>query len=173
MDPKHVLSQYPHITETDNEEVKEFLSTLSHEDLEQIVIDYQSINKTASFDDPLTLHMLWRIYGYCSHTYPTKQVIEYISSYFDILPTQIRKQETEEGTCFIKTCIPIIADNINVIKEAFRLFEYRLSTAVEELKQGHFAWLLFEQKDDAAEIRKEETTLYFLIPYRKKGRIKR
>ena len=79
MEVKHVLSQYPHITDTDNDEVKEFLSTLSHEDLEQIVIDYQSINKTASFDDPLTLHMLWRIYGYCSHTYPTEQVIEYIS----------------------------------------------------------------------------------------------
>ena len=171
MEPKHVLSQYPHITETDNEEVEEFLCTLSHGDLEQIVIDYHSILKTVSFENPLTLHMLWRIYGNCSHTYPTEQVIEYISSYFDMFPTQIRKQETKEGKCFIKVCIPLIADNITVIKEAFRLFEYRLSTAVEELNQGHFAWLLFEQKDDAEEIRKEETTLYFLIPYSKKGSI--
>ena len=171
MDPKHVLSQYPHIAETDDVEVKEFLRTLNHEDLEQIVIDYQSINKTASFDDPLTLHMLWRIYGYCSHTYPTEQVIEYISSYFAMFPTQIRKQETKEGKCFIKVCIPLIADNITVIKEAFRLFEYRLRTPEGELKQGHFAWLLFEQKDDTVEIRDEETTLYFLIPYRKRGSI--
>lgn len=169
MELKHVLSQYPHITETDDREVNEFLCTLSHEDLEQIVIEYQSIYKTASFGNPLTLHMPCAIYGYCSLDYPIEEVIEYVSSYFDMFPTQIRKQETQEGTCFIKICIPLVANNIELIKEAFRLFEYRLCTPVGELKQGHSAWLLFEQKNDAVEIRDEETTLYFLIPYRKRG----
>ena len=75
MELKHVLSQYLHITETDDEGVKEFLNTLSVEDLEQIVIDYQSIDKIASFENPLTLHMLWRIYGFCSHLYPTEQIV--------------------------------------------------------------------------------------------------
>ncbi|MBD5315360.1 MAG: hypothetical protein HDS08_04275 [Bacteroides sp.] len=172
MELKHVLSQYPHITETDNEEVKEFLRALSHEYLEQIVIDYQRIDKVASFENPLTLHMPYLINGYCSVNYQIDEVIEYISSYFDMFPSQIRKQEAKEDKCFIKVCIPLVAENITVIKEAFRLFEYRLRTPVEELKQGHFAWLHFEQKDDAEEIRNEETTLYFPLPYRKRGCIK-
>lgn len=32
--------------------------------------------------------------------------------------------------CAIKVCIPHICDNIKLIKEAFRLFEYRLCTPV-------------------------------------------
>lgn len=169
MELKHVLSQYPHITETDDEEVKEFLSTHSNEDLDKIVIDYQNIDKCSSFENPLTQHMPCRIYGYCSLDYPIEEVIEYVSLYFDMFPYQIRKQETQDGSFHIKVCIPLVANNIELIKEAFRLFEYRLCTPEERLKHGHFAWLLFEQKDDAAEIRNAEDTIYFLIQYRKRG----
>ena len=169
MELKHVLSQYPHITETDDEEVKEFLRPLSHEDLEQIVIDYQSIDKISSFENPLTLHMPYFINGYYSVNYPIDELTEYISSYFDMFPSQIRKQEQQEGNILIKVCIPVLADNIELLKQAFRLFGYRLRTPVDELKPGHFAWLHFEQKDDAEEIRNKETTLYFLIAYRKRG----
>lgn len=172
MELKHVLSQYPHITETDNEEVKEFLSILSHEDLEKIVIDYQRIDKAASFENPLTLHMPCLINGYYSVNYQIDEVIEYISSYFDMFPSQIRKQEQPEGSLLIKVCIPVFADNIELLKQAFRLFGYRLRATVDELNSGHFVWLHFEQKDDAEEIRNEETILYFLLPYRKRGCIK-
>lgn len=136
------------------------------------MIYYKNIHKADSFENPLTHYMPCGIYGYCSCDYPIEDVIEYISSYFDMFPTQIGKQWTQEGTYNIKVCIPIIAENIIVIKEAFRLFGYRLCTPAEELKQGHFAWLLFEQNDDSEEIRNEEDSLYFLIPYRKKGCIK-
>ena len=122
MELKHVLSQYPHITETDNEEVKEFLSILSHEDLEKIVIDYQSIDKIASFENPLTLDMPYLINGYYSVNYQIDEVIEYISSYFDMFPSQIRKQEQQEGNNLIKVCIPVLVDNIELLKQAFRLF---------------------------------------------------
>ena len=169
MDPKHVLNQYTHITETDDEELNKFLNTLSNEDLEQIVIDYQSIDKAASFENPLTLHMPYLINGYYSVNYQINEVIEYISSYFNMFPSQIKKQKQQEGSILIKVCIPVLADNIELLKQAFRLFGYRLLTSVDELKPGHFAWLYFEQKDDAEEIRNEETTLYFLLPYRKIG----
>lgn len=172
MELKHVLNQYTHITETDDEELNKFLNTLSNEDLEQIVIDYQSIDKAASFENPLTLHMPYLINGYCSINYQIDEVIEYISSYFDMFPSQIRKQEQQEGNILIKVCIPVLADNIELLNQAFQLFGYRLRTPADELKPGHFAWLHFEQKDDAEEIRNEETTLYFLLPYRKRGGIK-
>lgn len=171
-DSKHILSRYPHITDADDVEVKEFLSSLRNDDWEQIVIDYKYIDKTASFENPLTLHMPCSIYGYCSLNYPIEDVIGCISSYFDMFPSQIRKQETIKDACLIKIYIPLIADNITVVEKAFRLFGYRLRTPVEEHKQGRFACLLFEQKDDAEEIRNEEDTLYFLIPYRKRGCIK-
>ena len=43
---------------------------------------------------------------------------------------------------------------------------------LKNLNKVSFAWLLFEQKDDAEEIRSEEETLYFLIPYHKRECIK-
>ncbi len=168
---KHVLS---HSAETDNEEVKEFLCTLSEEDLKQIVIDYNDIDKIASFENPLTLHILHRIYGYGSGSpaFAADRIIEYISSYFNMFPSQIKQAEMQDGKCAIKVCIPHICDNIQLVKEAFRLFEYRLCTPEDEIKRDRFVWLHFEPKDDTAEIRREETRLYFLIPYRKRGCIK-
>ena len=52
---------------------------------------------------------------------------------------------------------------------------YNLRTHIDGLNQGQFAWLLFEYrplKDDTDIIRKEEITLYFLLPYRKIGMIR-
>lgn len=173
MGPKHVLNQYPHITETGDEEVKKFLSTLSHEDLEQIVIDYSLILKSVDFDAALI---------YPNHTFinpidarPIGRVVSYISSYFDLLPKQIRSKKTLGGLCKIKICVPLINKNLQIIKRDMERLGYNLRTHLEGLDQGQFTWLLFEYrplKDDTDRIRKEETTLYFLLPYRKIGMIR-
>ncbi len=170
---KNLLSQYPRIADAD-EEVKEFLNSLSEEDLKHVVIDYNDIDKIASFENPLSLHMSHRIYGYCSDSsaLTVELIIDSISSYFNMFPSQIKQPEKQGDKCVIKVCIPHINNNLQLIKDAFRLFEYRLSTPIDNFKQGNFIWLFFEPKDDAKEIRIEETTLYFLIPYRKRGSIK-
>ncbi len=66
------------------------------------------------FLEPLQLNRLLNIY------HP-------ISTCF---PTQIKQHEMHDEKCAIKVCIPHICDNIKLIKEAFRLFEYRLCTPV-------------------------------------------
>lgn len=173
MEVKHVLCQYPHITETNDEEVKEFLSTLSHEDLEKIVIDYSWIFKPVSFDDVLICPDHTFINPIDAH--PISQVVSYISSYFDLLPKQIRSKKTRGGICKIKICVPLINKNLQIIKRDMELLGYNLRTDMEGLNQGQFAWLFFEYKplkDDTDKIRKEESYLYFLLPYRKIGMIR-
>lgn len=173
MEVKHVLRQYPHITETDNEEVKEFLSTLSHGDLEQIVIDYNCILKVSTIDNPLSLHMIGHLLS--TRSEQIDKVRSSILSYFDLYEHQIRIVKVGEDTNRIKVCIPMIEENLQRIQLAFDLFGYYLATPKEQLHQGQFTWLLFEYrplKDDTDRIRKEETTLYFLLPYRKIGMIR-
>lgn len=173
-DTKYVLSKYPHITETSDDDVKKFLSTLSNENLERIVIDYSWIFKPVGFDDVLMCPS--------DHTFinpidarPINEVVSYTSSHFDLLPKQIRSTNTPGGVCKIRICIPLINKNLKIIKRHMKCLGYNLRTPVEQIHHGQFAWLLFEYrplKDDTDRIRKEETTLYFLLPYCKIGMIR-
>ena len=185
MEMKHVLSQYPHITETDDEEVKEFLRTLSHGDLEQIVIDYKWISKHPGFDSALSIELFntnplsplkaYSINYLDGKKFPIEYVVSDTRYYFDLLPNQIQHDMTEDGVCHIKMCIPLIEDNFRLIRMAMDYFGYNLCTPEQDLHQGHFTWILFEYrplKDDAARIREEETKVYYLIPYYKKGVLK-
>lgn len=72
----------------------------------------------------------------------------------------------------ISVSVPNIEENVQLIQDAFRIYEYRLSTPIEESTQGQFVWLDFEPHDDTQEIRDKETTLYFITHYHKRSCIR-
>ena len=161
-----------------DEDVKNFLDSISDEDIEKIWVDYRKIIKCASHDNPLTTDMQLFLNEALINTYPVDKTVEYISSYFDFITEQIEvyKVEAENNIYHIIVYIPVIKDNLELLEKAMSLCGYYLGCPKRKnIKKGQFNKLQFEplvQKDESKIIRKEEIKLFHLTPYYNVGKIK-
>lgn len=154
-----------------DEELNEFLKSLSEDELDKLCICYADITHAAGYANPLTISMLNRskIDEGLIRTYPINKTISYISSYFNLHPHQIvKKVSAQNGISHILVFIPSIKDNVQVMIEAMRSCGYYLgSPKLENIKPNIWVKLQFEpkiQEDNSEQIRNEERTLMHLTP---------
>ncbi len=175
---KKIIINFNKIRNTKDKKVKKFLNSITDDDIKKIWIDYNNIRKIASHTNPLTTDMCLSMNEGLISTYPIDKTIEYISSYFDFIPQQIeiKKAKSENDIDYIIVYIPVINDNLGIIKKSMSLCGYFLGFPKEhEIKQGQFNWLQFEpivQKNESDKIRKEENKLYHITPHYNLGKIK-
>ena len=153
------------------EKLKEFLNSLSEDELNKLCIRYAEITHAAGYANPLTISMLnkSKIDEGLTRTYPINKTISHISSYFNLHPRQIvKKVSAENEISHILVFIPSIKDNVQVMIEAMKSCGYYLgSPKLENIKPNTWVWLQFEpktQEDNSEQIRNEEKTLMHLTP---------
>ena len=151
-------------------EVERFLSSLSSEVMNSLWVDYSGIVRSATYANPLTIAMLYRdtLMEGLIHTYPVGRTISYVKSYFGMDDGQIYAVEAENGIEHIVVIVPVIGNNVELVKKAMDLCGYYLGAPKEEyIKPNTWAHLQFEpkfQKDDTERIRNEESVLYHVTP---------
>lgn len=159
--------------EEDNrdKELKEFLNSLSEDELDKLCICYADITHAAGYANPVTISMLnrYNINEGLIRTYPIEKTISYISSYFHLHPDQIiKKVSAENGVYQIHVLIPSIKDNVQVMIDAMKSCGYYLGIPrLENIKPNKWVTLQFEpkiQEDNSEQIRNEEKTLLHLTP---------
>lgn len=92
---KNTILNFDKIRNTHDKDVKKFLDSISDEEIKKIWIDYRKIIKCASHDNPLTTDMQLLLNEALINTYPVDKTVEYISSYFDFIPEQIKVYKAE------------------------------------------------------------------------------
>ena len=162
-----------------DKELKEFLNSLSEDELDKLCIYYADITHAAGHANPVTISMLNRpkINEGLIRTYPIEKTISYISSYFHLHPRQIiKKISAKNGISQIHVFVPSIKDNVQVMIDAMRSCGYYLGTPrLENIEPNTWVTLQFEpkiQEDNSEQIRNEENKLYHLTPYCNFGKIK-
>ncbi|QFQ12604.1 hypothetical protein C7Y71_006015 [Pseudoprevotella muciniphila] len=149
--------------------MKEFLSQLSKEELMKYWIDYGTIQKAASYTNPLTMALGSTINEGLIQIYPIDKTIEYVRSYFGLHNNQIKEINADNGIKHILVVIPSIGNNIELIKKAMDYCGYYLGFPKEDnIPINQLVTLQFEpkfQNNVSNNIRKEETTLLHLTPY--------
>lgn len=156
----------------------DFIDSIDFDEFKRIWFDYRDIIKCASYINPLTTHMDLALDDGFIKAYPIDETIEYVSSYFDLIPQQFKLQNAESGDGIprINICIPVIENNLQLIIKAMRICGYILEYPEEkDIAEDQFKWLKFKpqiRKDESEKIRQEETELFYLTPYRNLGKIK-
>ena len=138
-----------------------FVSTLTEEKQKKLCVDYGCVLTHVSYNNPLSIDMQKPIREGLIKTYPADKTLEYIKNHFGLTDDQITKIHGANDIDVIKVAIPVVGDNLNIVKKAFRLCGYYLSSPKEEtIEQNKWVALQFEPKieDDISEkLRKEET----------------
>ena len=144
--PKYVLNRYPNILSSNEEDIKELISNLSDEQLKEIIIDYRYLFRPVSFDNPIS----WLISESCSyestyqlHDFSVDEVANFVIDYFDLVPGQIRYDQSSDGIKQIEICIPVIELNLELIEKAMKSVGYTLITSQDDITQGNLEWLHF------------------------------
>ena len=151
-----------------NLSVKQFLDSLTREELEALLINYNDIVHVASYSNPLTIQMGKKLQEGLIRTYPIDKTISYVKSYFKLNDDQIQKAQGENGVSHIVVFIPMIGNNTVQVQRAMSLCGYYLGYNTEvETEYGKWLQMQFEakvQEDASKQIRQEETKLLHLTP---------
>ena len=109
-------------------------------------------------------------------TYPIDKTINYIKDYFKLSDNDIIPINALNGTEQIAIKVPIVGNNLNLIKKAFTLCGWYLAYPKEsELKPNTIHELQFEKKYDmdiSSELRKHESVIYHITPNYNLNKIK-
>lgn len=171
--------------ESDNPEFKKILDEMSDEELENLWVDYRTIVKPISFDNPVNIWVrLYVDFDAISatnegliKTYPIDRTIKYVKECFNLDDRQIYSQVKRNEVKYIFIEIPNFNDNINVISVAMDACGYYLGWPPEnERKKNRWVTLQFEPKfivDSSIRIRREEKILYHITPYYNLEKIKK
>ena len=133
------------------------LIKLEKNDLRKIVIesvnnvlkDYSKIRTHASFDNPISQLMKHPLSEGLIRTYPIDTTIKYIKKYFQLSDEEIYKLDAENGEEQIVIRVPIVGDNLTIVKKAFALCGYYLGYPKEEtLKPNTIYELQFEKRNE-------------------------
>ena len=125
--------------------------TFSEDELNRIYIDYRNIRKAASYSNGLTIAMfstttLSKIEELEKFVivHSADEAVSEVSAYFDLLPQQIGKIKTDDGTYHIKVCIPLIGNNFQRMKNAMYVCGFHFVSRQETTIGEHrFEWLQF------------------------------
>lgn len=132
--------------------VKQFLDSLTREELEALLINYGDIVHVASYSNPLTIQMGKNLHEGLIHTYPIGKTISYVKSYFQLNDRQIQEVQAENEVSHIVVLIPMIGDNIGQVQRAMALCGYYLGYNKEvDTEYGKWVQMQFEPqiKDDS------------------------
>lgn len=165
---------------TTDKDVQQFLDTLNNTELENLWIDYSSICKAATYDNPLTILMFDINNPYVNEglisTYPIDRTVSYIANYFNLARNQISKVKASNDIYHILVIIPNRDNNLELMKRAMQFCGYYLGHPKEaSLPKNQFVKLQFEpkvQKDCSKSIRATESVLLHLTPYHNLGKIR-
>lgn len=148
-----------------------YLSNKTNEQIRKMWCDYTRIIHPTSYDNPLTYLMDGIFNESLTMTYPIDTSIKYLKKYFnyDEDDDNIQKIKRDDGTYNIIIYVPIVGDNLEVVKKAMGYCGYHLSTPSENhLEQNKFQWVRFEptyKPEITKQLRESETKLLHLTPY--------
>lgn len=166
--PKYVLNQYPNTLSSNDDDIKTIIQSLTNEQLKEIIIDYRYLFKPVSFDNPIS----WLISESCTSksTYnlrdlSVEQVVSFVTDYFDLVPCQIRYNQSSDGINQIEICIPVIGLNLELIEKTMESLGYTLITSPEEIAQGNLRWLYFVSDKSCFNLLIEMKGKFFFLKY--------
>ena len=164
------------IVKLTEEQIREYFDSIDKELLERQYVDYSFIINPTTYDNPLTYEMAYPINEGLVRTYPIEKTIEYVKNYFKLDDKQIMKIKGYNSDDRIMILIPLINDNLEMVKKAMRLCGYYLAYPKKEgLVNGKWAKLQFEpkfEKDISSELRQKMKKLYHLTPKYNIGKIR-
>ena len=76
-------------------------------------------------------------------SYPLNRVMDFISSYFDLHPGQIKCNKSRDGETVLELIIPLVEDNLLLIEMSMNYLSFDLQTPFEALQPGKFSRLCF------------------------------
>ena len=132
-------------------EKQERTITFSEDELNRIYVDYGNIHKAASYSNFLTIALFQTVHlpeieelEKFVIVHSADEAISDVSAYFDLLPQQIGKIKTDDGTYHIKVCIPLIGNNFQRMKNAMYVCGFHLVSRQEATIGEHrLEWLQF------------------------------
>lgn len=161
------------------------LIRLTENDLKSVIKEsvdtvLRDLSKTrthhASFDNPISCLMKHPLDEALIKTYPMDKTIKYIKNYFNLSDDEIYPLDAFNGEKQIAIKVPIIGNNLGLVKKAFAFCGYYLGYPKEkDLKPNTIYELQFEKKfenDISKYIRENETTLLHLTPIYNLGKIR-
>ena len=144
------------------------LHNIVEETINTTLRDYSKIRKNANFMNPISRGMKHPLTEGLIRTYPLETTIRYIKDYFDLSDEDIYPIDAYNGREQIAIKVPIVGNNLELIKKAFALCGYYLGYPKEDtLKQGATYELQFEKKneDEITEmLREKEKVIYHITP---------
>ena len=121
------------------------LKDIIKESINTILNDF-GVKRNANFDNPISRKMKLPLSEGLIKTYPLGKTINYIKNYFKISDDDIYPIDGENGREQIAIKVPIIGNNLELVKKAFALCGYYLGYPKEEnLKQNTIYELQFEK----------------------------
>lgn len=153
------------------------LKNIVGDSVNNILSDFLPTKRHASFDNPISRSMRLPLSEGLIKTYPLEKTISYIKAYFNLSDDDIYPLHAENGREQIAIKVPIVGNNLELVKKAFALCGYYLGYPKDENIQSNKIYeLQFEKKYDddfSKELKEHETTLYHVTPIYYAEKIKR
>lgn len=153
------------------------LKEVVRESVDAVLKDYSNIHHHVNFLNPVTRLMKHDLHEGLIKTYPLNKTIQYIKEYFKLSDKEIYPIDATNGREQIAIIVPIIGNNLELVKKAFALCGYYLGYPKEdELEDGKIYELQFEKKYEEnilEKLRKNEKVIYHVTPIYNVGKIKK
>lgn len=147
--------------------LKNFISSVSDEQLEHLLIDYRRIVHPKTFHNPLFIEMSnHQLYEGMMHTRPADETIEYISNYFLLQKEQILHIKQSQLNDAILIFIPnyMFDENKELLNRAMTLCGWFLSNTDKDNNWYKLQYEPLHQFNIADDIFKTEQVLYHATP---------
>ena len=152
------------------------LKRIVTESVNTILKDFSKNRTNANFDNPLSRAIQHPLTEGLIKTYPLNKTIKYIKDYFKLSDNEIYPIQGYGEKEQIGIKVPIIGNNLELVKKAFNLCGWYLGYPKEKnLKQNTIYELQFEKKydDNFSELlRQHESVIYHVTPIYNTEKIK-